>query len=82
MTRGIRVAGGDRLGKTIVFAKSQPHAEFIAQRRDDEGEFTNLRQAQPYFKRCSSIRSSDTQRRNRIVAGFPGWRDSRFRYQT
>ena len=32
MTRGIRVAGGDRLGKTIVFAKNQAHADFIAER--------------------------------------------------
>ena len=32
MTRGLRVAGGDRLGKTIVFAKNQAHAEFIADR--------------------------------------------------
>lgn len=28
MTRGQTVAGGDRLGKTIVFAKNQAHAEF------------------------------------------------------
>ena len=34
MTRGQKVAGGDRLGKTIIFAKNQPHAEFIAQRFD------------------------------------------------
>jgi type I restriction enzyme, R subunit len=34
MTKGIRVAGGDRLGKTIVFAKSQAHAEFIVKRFD------------------------------------------------
>ena len=34
MTRGVRVAGGDRLGKTIIFAKSQKHAEFIAERFD------------------------------------------------
>jgi type I restriction enzyme R subunit len=34
MTRGQRVAGGDRLGKTIVFAKNQRHAEFIAERFD------------------------------------------------
>jgi type I restriction enzyme R subunit len=34
MTRGQKVAGGDRLGKTIVFAKNQAHAEFIAQRFD------------------------------------------------
>jgi type I restriction enzyme R subunit len=32
MTRGRKVAGGDRLGKTIVFAKNNAHAEFIAQR--------------------------------------------------
>ncbi|WP_367350802.1 DEAD/DEAH box helicase family protein [Ottowia sp.] len=34
MTRGHRVAGGDRIGKTIVFAKNQAHAEFIARRFD------------------------------------------------
>ena len=32
MTRGQKVAGGDRLGKTIVFAKNNDHAEFIAER--------------------------------------------------
>lgn len=32
MTRGLTVAGGDRLGKTILFAKNQDHAEFIAER--------------------------------------------------
>jgi type I restriction enzyme R subunit len=34
MTRGLKVAGGDRLGKTIIFAKNQHHAEFIAERFD------------------------------------------------
>lgn len=34
MTKGHRVAGGDRLGKTIIFAKNQRHADFIAQRFD------------------------------------------------
>ena len=29
MTRGLTVAGGDRLGKTIIFAKNQAHADFI-----------------------------------------------------
>ena len=28
----MKVAGGDRLGKTIIFAKNQAHAEFIAER--------------------------------------------------
>jgi type I restriction enzyme, R subunit len=32
LTRGLTVAGGDRLGKTIIFAKNQDHAEFIAER--------------------------------------------------
>lgn len=34
MTRGQKVGGGDRLGKTIVFAKNHAHAEFICQRFD------------------------------------------------
>src|SRR5439155_751026 len=47
MTRGIKVAGGDRLGKTIVFAKNQAHADFIAQRFDANyphlrGEFARV----------------------------------------
>ncbi len=32
MTHGIKVAGGDRLGKTIIFAKNNAHAEFIYER--------------------------------------------------
>lgn len=34
MEKGHKVCDGDRLGKTIVFAKNQRHAEFIAQRFD------------------------------------------------
>jgi type I restriction enzyme, R subunit len=34
MTRGMKVADGDRLGKTIVFAKNHDHAQFIADRFD------------------------------------------------
>jgi type I restriction enzyme R subunit len=34
MSRGIRVAGGDRLGKTIIFAKNHAHALYIAERFD------------------------------------------------
>lgn len=34
MTQGEQVAGGDRLGKTIIFAKNNAHAEFIAERFD------------------------------------------------
>jgi type I restriction enzyme R subunit len=32
MTHGIHVAGGDRLGKSIIFAKNQRHADFIYER--------------------------------------------------
>ena len=32
MDRGIKVAGGDRLGKTILFAQNKRHAEFILER--------------------------------------------------
>lgn len=34
MTHGQKVAGGDRLGKTIIFAKKQEHANFIQERFD------------------------------------------------
>jgi type I restriction enzyme R subunit len=36
MTDGYKVAGGDRLGKTIIFAKNQAHAEFIQSRFDEQ----------------------------------------------
>ncbi|NEE47569.1 hypothetical protein G3M55_23550, partial [Streptomyces sp. SID8455] len=32
MTRGHRVEGGDRLGKTIIFAKNNDHARYIEER--------------------------------------------------
>jgi len=34
MTKGIKVEGGDKLGKTIIFAKNHKHAEAIAERFD------------------------------------------------
>jgi type I restriction enzyme, R subunit len=47
MTRGIRVQSGDRLGKTIVFARNNKHAEFIVQRFNEiypeqGGEFARV----------------------------------------
>ncbi len=48
MTEGIKVAGGDRLGKTIIFAKNQQHADFIKKRFDvnypslDAGNFARV----------------------------------------
>jgi type I restriction enzyme R subunit len=35
MTHGLKVEEGDRLGKTIVFAKNSKHAQFIAERFDE-----------------------------------------------
>ncbi|NJK58612.1 MAG: DEAD/DEAH box helicase family protein [Pleurocapsa sp. SU_5_0] len=32
--KGLKVEGGDRLGKTIIFARNHAHAEFIVQRFD------------------------------------------------
>jgi type I restriction enzyme, R subunit len=34
MTRGLKVADGDQLAKTIIFAKNHNHAQFIAERFD------------------------------------------------
>lgn len=34
MVNGIKVNGGDKLGKTIIFATNQAHADFIAERFD------------------------------------------------
>ena len=36
MQNGIKVAGGDRLGKTIIFARSHKHAIFIKERFDKQ----------------------------------------------
>ena len=46
LTRGYRVAGGDRLGKTIIFARNQQHAEFIKQRFDANYPWEGGRTAQ------------------------------------
>ena len=47
MTHGLHVAGGDRLGKTILFAKNQAHADFISERFDSnyprlKGQFARI----------------------------------------
>jgi type I restriction enzyme R subunit len=47
MICGLKVAGGDRLGKTIIFAKNQQHADFIAERFNanyphHKGEFARV----------------------------------------
>jgi type I restriction enzyme R subunit len=47
MREGLKVAAGDRLGKTIIFAKNHEHAKFIVERFDAnypnlKGEFARL----------------------------------------
>jgi len=47
MTKGLMVEGGDKLGKTIIFAKNHPHAEFIKKQFDAlypqyHGEFARV----------------------------------------
>jgi type I restriction enzyme R subunit len=47
MREGLKVAAGDRLGKTIIFAKNHEHAKFIGERFDVnypklKGEFARL----------------------------------------
>ena len=47
MTYGVKVEAGDRLGKTIVFARNNNHAEFIAERfnkiyPEHKGEFAQV----------------------------------------
>ncbi|MFW8636743.1 DEAD/DEAH box helicase family protein [Cribrihabitans pelagius] len=47
MRNGIKVSDGDRLGKTIIFAKNSKHAQFIVERFDVnyphyKGEFAKL----------------------------------------
>ena len=47
MDAGLKVAGADRLGKTIIFAKNHEHAQFLAERFDasypeHKGEFARV----------------------------------------
>jgi type I restriction enzyme R subunit len=56
MTRGHRVASGDRLGKTIVFAKNSAHAEFITERFD-----ANYPEHAGHFARAITFRTEYAQ---------------------
>lgn len=35
MTRGLKIEGGDKLGKSVIFAKNHKHAEYIKERFDE-----------------------------------------------
>jgi type I restriction enzyme R subunit len=56
MTRGLTVAGGDRLGKTIIFAKNQQHADFIAERFD-----ANYKHLKGHFARVITFKTEYAQ---------------------
>ena len=65
MTRGIAVAGGDRLGKTILFAKNQAHADFIADRFN-----ANYPHYKGEFARVITFKTEYAQ--NRVAVGREG----------
>lgn len=56
MTNGLKVAGGDRLGKTIIFAANTTHADFIAERFD-----VNYPEYRGEFAQVISYRSTYAQ---------------------
>ncbi len=56
MTQGQKVAGGDRLGKTIIFAKNNAHADFISQRFD-----ANYPHYQGHFARVVTYKTEYAQ---------------------
>ncbi|WP_411742127.1 type I restriction-modification enzyme R subunit C-terminal domain-containing protein [Raineyella sp. W15-4] len=67
MSQGYKVAGGDRLGKTIVFARNQAHAEFIAQRfnvayPEYGGEFARVRTRRTSSSSTSAATSTTSAR--------------------
>lgn len=56
MTYGLKVASGDRLGKTIIFAKNHDHAKFIAERFD-----TNYPHLRGHFARVIDYQTEYVQ---------------------
>ena len=56
MTKGQKVAGGDRLGKTIIFAKNNDHADFISERFD-----ANYPQFKGHFARVVTYKTEYAQ---------------------
>lgn len=62
MVQGYKVAGGDRLGKTIIFAKSAEHARFIRRRFDV---------AYPHYAGgFASVITHDTHDPQSLIDGF------------
>jgi hypothetical protein len=64
MTRGMKAAGGDRLGKTIIFANRHDHAQFIGERFD-----ANYPNFAGHFGRVIDFQSEYAQFRNLCANG-------------
>jgi len=56
MTNGLKVADGDRIGKTIVFAKNHDHAQFIVERFDE-----NYPHLKGFYARVIDFKTEYTQ---------------------
>ena len=57
MERGLKVEGGDQLGKTIIFARNQKHAEFIVDRFNASYKQYNGHFAQVIHSKISNAQS-------------------------
>ncbi|HEY9631712.1 MAG TPA: DEAD/DEAH box helicase family protein [Coleofasciculaceae cyanobacterium] len=64
MQRGLKVEGGDRLGKTIIFARTKKHAEFIVERFDAN---------YPHYKgKFAQVIHSEISQAQSIIDDFSG----------
>ena len=76
MTDGIKVAGGDRIGKTIIFAKNHQHALFIEERFNKNypstvGPFCGSLTTTKARRRTSWTNSKNRTRRLILKSPFP-----------
>lgn len=58
MTRGIKVEGEEKLGKTIIFAKNQKHADFILKRFNEKYSKHNGKYAETIHNKVNYVSSS------------------------
>jgi superfamily II DNA or RNA helicase len=68
MTRGAKVANGDRIGKTIIFAKNHDHAVFIAERFDKN--YPHYKGAFEVASRLTDRAAEDCRKRRRARGWF------------
>lgn len=58
MTKGLKVEGGDKLGKTIIFAKNKKHADFIVKRFNSLYPQYNGNFAKPVYTGINYVEST------------------------